>query len=154
VFLSRLKGDGKAVGLNVDEVALKVVSEDHMMELPDGMLTLASPVWQQAATLEPQACWMGTATVSLVSLAPECCQWKCRRTDGDAEAVEADEVLAAVAAGELLAVTALGLVALRVDLDLLVVVGSTALGGSEGNGSHGGDEERLEEGHFEGVGLV
>ena len=87
-------------------------------------------------------------------MTPECSQWECRRTNGDAEAVEADEVLAAVAAGELLAVTALGLAALRVDLDLLVVVGGTALRSGEGNSSHGGDEERLEEGHCEVVGLV
>ena len=85
---------------------------------------------------------------------PKYSQLKCRRTDGDAEAVGANEVLAAVAAGELLAVTAGSLAVLGVDLDLLVVVGSTALGGSEGNGSHGGDEERLEEGHCKGVGLV
>jgi hypothetical protein len=26
-------------------------------------LPSASPVWQHAATLEPQACWMGMATV-------------------------------------------------------------------------------------------
>jgi len=70
------------------------------------------------------------------------------RTDGDAQAVKTNEVLAAVAAGDLLAVAALGLAGLGVDLDLLVVVGSTALGSSEDNSSHGGDEERLEEGHF------
>lgn len=87
-------------------------------------------------------------------MVPDCFQLKCRRTDGDAEAVGADQVLAAVAAGDLLTVTADGGVALRVDLDLLVVVRGTALGSSEGNSSHGGDEERLEEGHFEGVGLV
>ena len=70
------------------------------------------------------------------------------RTDGDAEAVEADQVLAGVAAGELLTVAALGLVALGADVDLLVAVRGTTLRGSEGNSSHGGDEERLEEGHF------
>jgi len=154
VFLSRLKRDGKAVGLNVDEVALEVVSKAPMMKWLDKMLTEASPVEQQAATLEPQACWMGTATVLGVSLCPECSQSKCRRTDGDAEAVGADEVLAAVAAGELLAVTAGSGAVLGVDLDLLVVVGGTALGSGEGNSSHGGDEERLEEGHCKGVGLV
>ena len=74
-----------------------------------------------------------------------------KRTDGDAEAVQADEVLAAVAARDLLAVTALGLVGLGVDVDLGVLVGGTL---SEGNSGHGGDDERLEEGHFEGVGLV
>ena len=118
------------------------------------MLTLASPVWQQAATLEPQACWMGTATVYMVSVAPGCFQFQCRRTDGDAEAVEADQVVALVAASELLAVTAGSGAVLRADLDLLVAVGGTALGSSEGNSSHGGDEERLEEGHCKGVGLV
>ena len=76
---------------------------------------------------------------------------ECERTNGDAEAVQADEVLAAVAAGNLLAVTALGLARLGVDLDLGVLVGGTL---GEGNSGHGGDDERLEEGHFEGVGLV
>ena len=85
---------------------------------------------------------------------PKYSQLKCIRTDRDAEAVGADEVLAAVAAGELLAVTASSLAVLGVDLDLLVVVGGTALGSGEGNSSHGGDEERLEEGHCKGVGLV
>ncbi len=79
---------------------------------------------------------------------------KYRRTDGDAEAVEADQVVAGVAASELLAVTAGSGAVLRADLDLLVAVGGTALGSSEGNSSHGGDEERLEEGHCKGVGLV
>ena len=73
-----------------------------------------------------------------------------RRTDGDAEAVKTDEVLAAVAAGDLLAVTALVVAGLGVDVDLGVLVGSTALG--ESNGGHGGDDERLEEGHFVGLG--
>jgi len=68
--MSRLEGDGKAVGLEVDEVALEAVSELTMMKWSDRMLTEASPVWQQAATLEPQACWMGTAAVHNVSLAP------------------------------------------------------------------------------------
>ena len=75
-----------------------------------------------------------------------------RRTDGDAEAVKTDEVLAAVAAGDLLAVTALVVAGLGVDVDLGVLVGSTALG--ESNGGHGGDDERLEEGHFVGLGWV
>ena len=154
MFLSRLKRDGKAVGLNVDEVALGFVSKAPIMKWIDKMLTEASPVEQQAATLEPQACWMGTATVWFVSMVPESSQLKCRRTDGDAEAVGANEVLAAVAAGELLAVTAGSLAVLGVDLDLLVVVRGTTLGSGEGNSSHGGDEERLEEGHCKGVGLV
>ena len=85
---------------------------------------------------------------------PECFQLGCRRTDGDAEAVGADQGLAAVAAGDLLTVTADGGAVLRANLDLLVVVRGTALRSSEGDSSHGGDEERLEEGHFEGVGLV
>jgi len=70
-----------------------------------------------------------------------------RRTDGDAQAVKTNEVLAAVAAGDLLAVAALGRVVLGADVDLGVLLGST-LGGGEGNSGHGGDEERLEEGHF------
>jgi hypothetical protein len=74
-----------------------------------------------------------------------------KRTDGDAEAVDADEVLAAVAAGNLLAVAALGTAGLGVNVDLGVLVGGTL---GEGNSGHGGDDERLEEGHFEGVGLV
>jgi len=69
-------------------------------------------------------------------------------TDGDAEAVQADKVLAAVAAGDLLTVAADGGARLGVDVDLGVLVGGTALGSSEGNDGHGGDEERLEEGHF------
>ena len=109
----------------------------------------ASPVWQHAATLEPQACWMGMATVRE---AVSCdCIVKCEMaglTDGDAQAVGADEVLTAVAAGELLAVAADSLVGLRVDADLGVAIRGTALGSGEGNSGHGGDEERLEEGHF------
>jgi hypothetical protein len=76
---------------------------------------------------------------------------ECEHTDGDAEAVQADEVLAAVAAGNLLAVAALGGTGLGVNVDLGVLVGGTL---GEGNSGHGGDDERLEEGHFEGVGLV
>jgi hypothetical protein len=34
-----------------------------LMRLPKAL-----PVWQHAATLEPQACWMGTATVMLRSV--------------------------------------------------------------------------------------
>ena len=79
---------------------------------------------------------------------------KCERTDGDAQAVKTNEVLAAVAAGDLLAVAADGGGVLAVDLDLLVVVGSTALGSGEGNSGHGGDEERLDEGHFVGLGWL
>ena len=73
---------------------------------------------------------------------------KCERTDGDAQAVKTNEVLAAVAAGDLLTVAALGGVVLAGDLDLGVLVRST-LGGGEGNSGHGGDDERLEEGHFD-----
>ena len=76
------------------------------------------------------------------------------RTDGDAQAVSTDEVLAAVAASNLLAVAALGLGGLGVDLDLGVLVGGTAMGSSEGDGGHGGDEERLDEGHFVGLGWL
>ena len=110
---------------------------------------------QQAATLEPQACWTGTATVRRIV------SWNCTGlawynvdglTDGDAQAVEANEVLTGVAAGELLAVAALGLAGLGVDLDLGVLVRGTALG--EGNSGHGGDDERLVEGHFVGLGWV
>lgn len=68
-------------------------------------------------------------------------------TDGDAQAVGTDEVLTAVAASELLAVAANGVVGLRVNADLGVLVGS-ALGRGEGEGGHGGDDERLDEGHF------
>ena len=68
-------------------------------------------------------------------------------TDGDAQAVEADEVLAAVAAGDLGAVAALGLVGGRVDLDLLVAVRGTGLGNGEGNSGHGGNDEGLDESH-------
>jgi len=42
--MSRLKGDGKAVGLDVDEVALDAVSAPLMMKALDGTLTEASPV--------------------------------------------------------------------------------------------------------------
>jgi hypothetical protein len=69
-------------------------------------------------------------------------------TNWDAQAVEANEVLTGVAAGELLAVAANGLGVLGVDTDLGVVIGSTTLGSGVGEGGHGGDEERLEEGHF------
>ena len=69
------------------------------------------------------------------------------RTNGDAQAVGGDEVLAGVAAGELLAVAALGLAGLGVDVDVGVLVGGTALGSGEGNSGHGGDEEGLEESH-------
>ena len=65
-WLKRLKGDGNAVGLEVDEVALlNCVSDDALLQLMEGRsrLTSASPVGQQAATLEPHFCWMGTATV-------------------------------------------------------------------------------------------
>ena len=75
-----------------------------------------------------------------------------KHTDGDAEAVQADEVLVAVAAGNLLAVAAVGAVGLGADVDLGVLLG-LALG--ESKSGHGGDDERLDEGHFEGcwVGL-
>jgi hypothetical protein len=68
------------------------------MRLPE-----ASPVWQHAATLEPQACW-----------------WI--HTNGDAQAVGTDEVLAAVAAGELLAVAASSAVRLGVDVNVSVSI--------------------------------
>ena len=68
------------------------------------------------------------------------------RTDGDAQAVKTNEVLAAVAAGDLLAVAAHLLVGAGVDGDLGVLVRATL---GEGNGSHGGDDESLEEGHFD-----
>jgi hypothetical protein len=77
-----------------------------------------------------------------------------RRTDRNAQAVSTNKVLAAVAASNLLAVAALGLRGLGVDLDLGVLVGSATLGSGEGNSGHGGDEERLDEGHFVGLGLV
>ena len=68
-------------------------------------------------------------------------------TDGDAQAVEADEVLAAVAAGNLGAVAALlGRVG-GVDGDLLGAIRAT-LGSGVGKGGHGGDEDGLEESHF------
>jgi hypothetical protein len=94
-----------------------------------------------------------------------------RLTNGDAQAVSADEVLAAVAAGDLLAVAADGAVVLGRDVDLGVAGllvgsrgGSSGLGGSDlggggglavaGSGGdesgHGGDEESLHEGHFVG----
>jgi hypothetical protein len=92
---------------------------------------------------------MGMATVRNVV------SWSCMDrweleglTDGDAQAVGTDEVLTAVAAGELLAVAASSLGGGRVDSDLLVAIGSATLRSSEGNSGHGGDEERLEEGHF------
>ena len=68
-------------------------------------------------------------------------------TDGDADAVEADEVLALVAAGDLGAVAASVLGGLGVDLDLLVAVRGTALGNGEGNSGHGGNDEGLGESH-------
>ena len=146
-------------------------------------LPSASPVWQQAATLEPQAFWMGMATVhSIVSINQNLLfslshRWRCQveLTDGDAQAVGADQVLAAVAAGDLLAVAADGAVVLAVDLDFGVAGGlgvhgrggllgggglcgrgglAVAGGGGDEDG-HGGDEEGLHEGHFEGwIGLV
>ncbi|KAI3475177.1 hypothetical protein L1887_63492 [Cichorium endivia] len=100
--LSRLKRDGKAVGLKVDEVA-------------GGVASLAA------------------------------------RSDVGA-AVQADEVLAAVAAGKLLAVAALGGGVVGLDVDLGLAISGT-LGGGVGDGSHGGDEESLEEGHCKGVGM-
>jgi hypothetical protein len=94
---------------------------------------------------------MGTATVREVvswNYAGLFC-WKVDGlTDGDAQAVGANEVLTAVAAGELLAVTADGLGVLGVDADLGVAVRGTTLGSGVGEGGHGGDEESLEEGHF------
>jgi hypothetical protein len=154
VLMSRLKGDGKAVGLNVDEVALECISKACWLENLERILTEASPVWQQAATLEPQACWMGTATMFNVSINSGASWWKCERTDGNAEAVQADEVLAAVAAGDLLAIAAVRRAVLGRDIDFLVAVRSAGGGCGVGNSGHGGDEERLEEGHCEVVGLV
>jgi hypothetical protein len=140
----------------------------RLMALPE-----ASPVWQQAATLEPQACWMGMATTRVVrkgvgreeelGCCSECRWWEL--TDGNAQAVEADEVLAAVAAGNLLAVAALGGVVLAGDVDLLVTVrgaGKVVSGirivrelrsrlpggrSGEGDSGHGGEDEGLEESH-------
>jgi hypothetical protein len=40
------------------------------------------------------------------------------------------------------------------DVHLLVAIGSARGGSGVGNNSHGGDEERLEEGHCKVVGLV
>jgi hypothetical protein len=91
-------------------------------------------------------------------------------TNGDAQAVGTDEVLAAVAAGDLLAVAADGAVVLAGDVDLgvagLLVHGrggsslrgsdlgggglSTVAGSSGDESGHGGDEESLHEGHFVG----
>jgi hypothetical protein len=122
------------------------------MQLASRLMALpsASPVGQQAATLEPQACWIGMATTrKMVSKEGEesktsRLQWL---TDGDAQAVEANEVLAAVAAGDLGAVAALLAVVGAGDLDLLVAVRGAGLGSGEGNSGHGGDEEGLEESH-------
>jgi hypothetical protein len=64
LLLSRLKRDGNAVGLEVDGVALgRLLAGELRWRRLRAMLTSASPVWQQAATLEPQACWMGMATI-------------------------------------------------------------------------------------------
>ena len=88
-------------------------------------------------------------------------------TNGNAQAVGANEVLAAVAAGDLLAVAADGAVLLGLDVDLGVAgllsdrsgLGGGDLGGGGGlvvagsggdDGGHGGDEESLDEGHFVG----
>jgi hypothetical protein len=73
------------------------------------------------------------------------------RTNGDAQAVGTDEVLAAVAAGELLAVTADGVGGHGLAGDLGVALRG-ALGGGDGNSGHGGDDKSLEEGHFGGLG--
>ena len=136
------------------------------MRLPE-----ASPVWQQAATLEPQDCWMGMATGVIVRM--DYCRrsgWVSRKlTDGDAQAVGANEVLAAVAAGKLLAVAADGAVVLGRDVDLgvagglgvgrgslggLGLGGAAVAGGGGDEGGHGGDEESLHEGHFVGWWVV
>jgi hypothetical protein len=97
---------------------------------------------------------MGTATVFDVSIDSRASWWKCKRTDRNAEAVQADEVLAAVAAGNLLAVAAVRGAVLGRDIDLLVTVRSAGGGCGVGNSGHGGDEERLEEGHCKVVELV
>ena len=121
------------------------------MQLASRLMALpsASPVGQQAATLEPQACWIGMATTREMVSDEETersSKWRWL-TDGDAQAVEADEVLAAVAAGDLGAVAAL-LAALGAgDLDVLVAIRGAGLGSGEGNSGHGGDEEGLEESH-------
>jgi hypothetical protein len=138
--MKRLKGDGKAVGLKVDEVAV------------GGAGLAAGGDVGAAGLLDGDGdCW------SIVSLMLCLARIGSREelTDRDAEAVQANEVLAAVAAGDLLAVTADGLAGLGVDVDIGVLVRSTTGGGSDDNGGHGGDDERLEEGHFGSlVGLV
>ena len=75
-----------------------------------------------------------------------------RLTDGDAEAVKADEVLAAVAAGDLGAVAALLGRLVGGNRDLLGAVGTT-LGGGVGKGGHGGEDDGLGE-HVDDLGLV
>jgi hypothetical protein len=103
------------------------------MQLASRLMALpsASPVWQQAATLEPQAFWMGMATVGEIVrieiLEGRSLRSWWRLTDGDAQAVEANEVLTAVAAGNLLTVAALGGVVLAGDVDLLVAIRGTYL---------------------------
>jgi hypothetical protein len=117
--------------------------------------------WKAYLSIAGLAASSDVGTASLLDGNGDCeridCQLECPQrtrsigkshTDGDAQAVEANEVLAAVAAGDLLTVAALGGVVLARDLDLGVLVRST-LGGGEGNSGHGGDEERLEEGHFD-----
>lgn len=66
-MIARLKRDLEAVGLKVDEVALGCVSGVKVPMRVEEMLTSLSPELQQAATLEPQACWTGTATGMVVS---------------------------------------------------------------------------------------
>jgi hypothetical protein len=114
------------------------------------MLTLASPVWQQAATFEPQACWIGTATVLNCQAlhSPIMKGSNSRRTNWNAQAVQPNKVLVAVAASDLLAVAADGRARLRVDVDVGVLVGGTALWSGEGRDGHGGDEEGVDESHF------
>jgi aerobic-type carbon monoxide dehydrogenase small subunit (CoxS/CutS family) len=95
-MMLRLKGEGQAVELEVDEVA-------------GGVTSLAACGDVGAASLLDGNGDCGKILV---------------HTNGDAQAVGTDEVLTAVAAGELLAVAASGFVRLRVDLDVSVAVGS------------------------------
>jgi hypothetical protein len=126
----RLKGEGQAVELEVDEVA-------------GGVTSLAACGDVGAASLLD-----GNGDCRRMLVVIEQVDGRLIHTNGDAQAVGTDEVLTAVAAGELLAVTASSGVRLGVDVNVGVVIGSAAGGGSNDDSSHGGDDERLEEGHF------
>jgi hypothetical protein len=126
----RLKGEGQAVELEVDEVA-------------GGVTSLAACGDVGAASLLD-----GNGDCGKILVVIKQIEGRWIHTNGDAQAVGTDEVLAAVAAGELLAVAASSAVGLRVDVDLGVAIGSTTGGSGEREGGHGGDDERLEEGHF------